>query len=227
MYNRLEIYYKGKYKLYSLGVGSRKMDRVRIIQDPKVIKLLADPVRRELLRLISIQPLTETQLSERLNLKKSSTGYHLQVLREAGLVKIWRTRVGAYGILEKFYKPTADIFIIDWDKVPSSLKRYFLYNHLERLRGMLSTLQLMAEERGREIQINSDELMELAEEVAKTIPEVGRKYQNVEGDMDREMLIIRIYSETLERVLSKEKWRKLIEMVKEAYQIKLEATIND
>ena len=202
------------------------MNRVKIIQDSKVIKLLADPVRREVLRLLSIQPLTETQLSEKLNLKKSSTGYHLQALREAGLIKIWRTRVGTYGILEKFYKPTADFFIIDWDKVPLSLRRYFLYNHLERLRGMLSALQLFAEEEGKEIKINSDELIELAEEVAKTIPEVGRRYQNVESDLDREMLIIRIYSETLRNVLSKEKWRKLIEKIRKPHTIDVEAPIN-
>ena len=188
------------------------MRTIKVIHDPKVIKLLADPIRREILRSISIQPLTETRLSERLNLKKPSIGYHLQALREAGLIKISRRKVGSHGIQEKFYSPTASFFIIDWEKVPSKLRMYFLYNHLERLRGMLSAFQLLAEEKGRKIKVTSEELMELAHEVAKQMPKIGRKYEKTENHIDREMLIIKIYSETLRDVLlAEEKWRELRE----------------
>jgi len=183
------------------------MKAVKIIRDPEVIKVLADPVRREILRLISIKPLTETKLSGRLILSKPSMGHHLQVLRKAGLIRIGRTKVGSYGILEKFYEPTAKLFIEDWEKVPPELRRYFLFRYVERLRGMLSAFQLLAEKQGKSIEIDSDQLLELAQEVARRMPTVGEKHEKTKGRMDREMLIIKIYTETLKDIIAEEKWR--------------------
>jgi DNA-binding transcriptional ArsR family regulator len=183
------------------------MQAVKVIRDPKAIRVLADPVRREILRLISIKPLTETQLSGRLILTKPSTGHHLQVLRKSGLIKIGHTRVGSYGILEKFYEPKAKLFIEDWDKVPPELRRYFLFRYVERLRGMLSAFQLLAEKRGKTIEISSDQLMDLAQEIARRIPTVGEKHEKMNGRLDREMLIIKIYTETLKDIMAKEKWK--------------------
>jgi len=183
------------------------MQAVKVIRDPKTIRVLADPVRREILRLISVKPLTETQLSGRLILTKPSTGHHLQVLRKSGLIKIGHTKVGSYGILEKFYEPKAKLFIEDWDKVPPELRRYFLFRYVERLRGMLSAFQLLAEKQGKTIEINSDQLMELAQEIARRIPTVGEKHERMNGHVDREMLIIRIYTETLKDIIAEKKWK--------------------
>ena len=58
---------------------------VKIVDNPKI---LADPVRREILRLLNIKPQTSTQLAERLNLSKSTVGHHLMVLRRMKLIKI-------------------------------------------------------------------------------------------------------------------------------------------
>jgi len=183
------------------------MKAVKIIRDPEVIKVLADPVRREILRLISIQPLTETKLSGRLILSKPSMGHHLQVLRKAGLIRIGHTKVGSYGILEKFYEPTAKLFIEDWEKVPPELRRYFLFRYVERLRGMLSAFQLLAEKQGKRIKIDSEQLLELAQEVARRMVKVGEKYEKARGRMNRETLIIKIYTETLKDIVSEGKWK--------------------
>jgi DNA-binding transcriptional ArsR family regulator len=184
------------------------MKAVKIIRDPEVIKVLADPVRQEILRLISIQPLTETQLSGRLILTKPSMSHHLQVLRKAGLIKIGRSRVGSYGIVEKFYVPTAKLFIEDWEKVPPELRRYFLLRYVERLRGMLSAFQLLAEKQGKRVEISSSQLLDLAEEIARCMPAVGEKHEKTRGRVNREMLLIKIYTETLKNVIAEEKWKK-------------------
>jgi DNA-binding transcriptional ArsR family regulator len=183
------------------------MQTVKVIRDPEVIKVLADPVRREILRLISIQPLTETKLSGRLILTKPSTGHHLQVLRKAGLIRIERTKVGSYGIVEKFYEPTAKLFIEDWEKVPPEQRRYFLFRYVERLRGMLSAFQLLAEKQGKRIEINSDRLIELAQEIARRMPTIGEKHEKTKGRIDREMLIIEIYTETIKNIITEDKWK--------------------
>ncbi|MEM2875596.1 MAG: winged helix-turn-helix domain-containing protein, partial [Candidatus Bathyarchaeia archaeon] len=95
---------------------------VKIIRDPETIKVIADPVRREMLRLISVQPQTETQLAKKLGLSKPSTWYHLQTLLKVGLIRIADTKVGSHGILEKYYEPTSTLFLEDFDRIPPKLR---------------------------------------------------------------------------------------------------------
>jgi len=180
---------------------------VKIVRDPKIIKLLANPARRELLRLVSAQPQTQTELARKLNISKPSTGHHLQTLLKAGLIKIASTRVGTYGILEKYYEPTYILFLEDFDKIPPELQRYFIHGHIERLRGMLSAFQIM---KGAEqaIEITPDELKELAQEIARQMTSIGERYGQIETEASRENLLIGIYSETFKSIMAGNKWRK-------------------
>lgn len=52
----------------------------------RVFLALANPVRRELLEILSRQPLPAGKLSERFELSRPAVAEHLKVLREAGLV---------------------------------------------------------------------------------------------------------------------------------------------
>jgi predicted transcriptional regulator len=187
---------------------------VKVIRNPETIKVLADLVRRELLRLTADQPQTETQLSEKLNLSKPSTGYHLQTLVKAGLLGISHTKVGSHGILEKYYEPTATLFLEDFESTPPELQRYFIHGHIERLRGMLSAFQIMEGTAAQLAEVTADQLKELAQEIAKQIVRVGEKYEKVETEIGREKLLIRIYSETLETVMAESKWQEFFAAVK-------------
>ncbi|MEM2936064.1 MAG: helix-turn-helix domain-containing protein [Candidatus Bathyarchaeia archaeon] len=181
---------------------------VKVIRDPEIIKVLADPVRREMLRLIAAQPQTETQLAEKLSLSKPSTGYHLQTLLKAGLIRITSTKVGSHGILEKYYEPTSTLFLEDFDKIPPELQRYFIHGHIERLRGMLSAFQIMGEDQGQAIEITPDQLKELAQEIARRMTSIGENYEETETEIGRENLLIKIYSETLKSIMAEGRWRR-------------------
>ena len=183
------------------------MKDAKIIRDPETIKLLADLVRREILRLIAVEPLTQRQLAQKVMIAEPSMSYHLQLLRKAGLITIRSTEVGSHGILEKYYEPTAKLFIEDWENIPTDLRRHFIHSHTERLRGMLSVFQLLAEERGQNIEVSSDEIKELAQTIARRIAMVGEKYEEIETDVDRETLILRIYSKTLRTEMVEGKWK--------------------
>lgn len=52
----------------------------------RVFLALANPVRRELLQILSAGPLAAGELSERFTLSRPAIAEHLTVLREAGLV---------------------------------------------------------------------------------------------------------------------------------------------
>lgn len=181
---------------------------VKIIRDPEIIKVLADPVRREMLRLIAAQPQTETELAKKLSLSKPSTGYHLQTLLKAGLIRITKTKVGSHGILEKYYEPTSTLLLEDFDKIPPELQRYFIHGHIERLRGMLSAFQIMGEAQGQVVEIDPDQLKELAQEIARRMTSIGEKYEQIETEIGRENLLIKIYSETLKSIMAESMWQR-------------------
>lgn len=72
---------------------------------------------------------------------------------------------------------------------------------------MLSVFQLFGKKRGIAINITSDELKELAQEIARQMAKVGKRYEKTGATMNRETLLITIYSETLNEVMTEEKWK--------------------
>ncbi|MGB8390945.1 ArsR/SmtB family transcription factor [Mycobacterium sp.] len=52
----------------------------------RIFLALANPVRRELLEILTRQPLSAGELSDRFELSRPAIAEHLKVLREAGLV---------------------------------------------------------------------------------------------------------------------------------------------
>jgi len=180
---------------------------VRVIYEPTKIKVLSDPVRREILRELRSEPQTQTQLAGKLMLAKPSIRHHLQKLLKARLINITRTQVGSHGILQKYYEPTANLFIVDFEKTPPELQKYFLQSHIERIRGMLSVFQLFGKTKKQIIQITSSKLKALAEEVARHMSSIGKKYEKKGATMNRETLLITIYSEALEEIITGDEWK--------------------
>ena len=197
---------------------------VRVIHQPKIIKVLADPVRREILRQLRHEPQTQTQLARKLNLTKPSMKHHLQLLRKARLVRIARTKAESHGILQKYYEPTSNLFIEDFENTPPYLQKYFLQFHIERLRGMLSVFQLIGKNRGEPINVTSDELKELAHEVARQMAKVGKRYERTEVTLNRETLLIAIYSEALKEVITQSRWKDFFDLIVPTENKILEAT---
>ena len=197
---------------------------VRVIQQPQIIKVLADPVRREILRLLRHEPQTQTQLARELNLSKPSMKYHIQLLRQSRLIKIAYTKVESHGITQKYFEPTSSLFIEDFEKTPVNLQKYFLQLHIERLRGMLSVFQLIGTKRGDAITVTPHELKDLAHEIAKQLATVGKKYEKIGVPLNRETLLVTIYSEALHIVMTETKWKPFFDLFFSAENRVLKAT---
>ena len=180
---------------------------VMVIHEPKIIEVLADPVRREILRQLGREPQTQTQLARKLNLTKPSINHHLRLLHKTRLIRIARTKVESHGIRQKYYEPTSSLFIEDFETTPPRLQKYFLQFHLERLRGMLSVFQIVGKTRGEPIKVTSDELKELAQEIARQMSKVGKRYETTEATINRETLVITNYSEALKEIMTEDKWK--------------------
>ncbi|MDG6222204.1 MAG: winged helix-turn-helix domain-containing protein [Candidatus Bathyarchaeota archaeon] len=184
---------------------------VKIISNPEGIRVLADPVRREILRIIQDEPQTQTQLARELNLSKPSVKHHVQLLLHHQMIKIAFTKIESHGIIQKYFEPTSSLLIEDFEKTPINLQKYFLQFHIERLRGMLSVLQLTGSLKGQLSGLTSKEIKELAQEIAKKIAKVGKKYQKTNCQITREALLIMIYSEAFDQAMSEDMLQSLFE----------------
>ncbi len=77
---------------------------------PEQLKALGDAFRQKVLRLLLEQAATTNQLAEALHAPTSTTAHHLNVLTEAGLTQVVRTRQ-VRAITERYYGCTARTYI--------------------------------------------------------------------------------------------------------------------
>jgi DNA-binding transcriptional ArsR family regulator len=182
-----------------------------VLREPETIDMMSDPMRKEIMRLLSKRSMTETELSELLGITKTSVSYHLKTLKKAGMIKVQRTAIEEHGILQKFYEPTSVHFVVDFEKIPLMVRKHYLDVRMERLRGMLTLFQVVEKSRGRRLVVTPDLLEELAEELARSLAVVGARHEGEETDLERETYLTMLNAEAFLEVLRIEKWRRFFE----------------
>lgn len=173
----------------------------RVISDQKVARMLVDPVKRQILRHLAEEELTQKMLAKRIGIADPSVYYHLKELRAAGLVRVVRREPERHGIVQKFYAAGALYFIVDYAKAPPDLRRYLLAVNLERLRGVFAILNAL---RGPALSPSTVEMEGLADRVAHSLVKVAKEYERRPFKGGRESLIIALYGRALSRVLEKD-----------------------
>jgi len=82
-----------------------------IITNPKIIKLLLDGTRKEIVfKYLVNEPMTVKQLSDAMNRKPGTVLHHVQKLKNAGIIELVETRETPRGIVERYYRATAKEF---------------------------------------------------------------------------------------------------------------------
>ena len=169
-----------------------------VISAPAKAKVLVDPMRREILRLLSGQPMTQNALAEELGLSNTSVAHHLKLLLNIGLVHVQREEKELHGILQKFYETTSLAYFVDTRKLPLDIQRYFMPTNLERVRGILVALGVT---RGEANPVPTKDLEEFARVLESTIAEVAPKYEKLKAS-DREEVIGRVQFEALRYLIA-------------------------
>ena len=77
---------------------------------PEQARLLFEPTRSEIIRLLVERPATTSQLAEVLGRPRGSIGHHLKALEAAGLIRVVRTRK-VRALTEKYYGRVADTYL--------------------------------------------------------------------------------------------------------------------
>ena len=183
-------------------LNKKSKKAIFIVNKPKSIKLLADFTRSEILRLLNKYPMTETQLSGQLGITKAAVGYHLHLLLDTELIYIDRVQAEKHGILQKFYSPIADLFIVDLANTPKNVVRYFIQEQMEHLRGIFSVFKLY----NRISEVSSRSLEKLAVAMLKQLKTVGQKHLEDLATGDSESLKIKIYAEALSDLTKQKEW---------------------
>ena len=97
----------------------RSMKKVSHLQSFDQIKILADPRRMDILRLLMAAPATLTILARAMKKSPAWVQHHILALTAAGLVEIGETRKTGK-VLEKFYRSKADAFLLQEIIMPKS-----------------------------------------------------------------------------------------------------------
>jgi len=119
------------------------MGTVETLTTFEQIKLLSDPRRLAILRLLMAGPATLTHLGQALGEHPAWVRHHIKKLEEAGLVEVSEVKVTS-GVTEKFYRARAGAFLIQEMVLPQDKNRptvIFSGSHdlaIERLAGQLS-----------------------------------------------------------------------------------------
>lgn len=94
-----------------VGLPDYELDDLRIITSTPELKAAFHPLRDQLLELVLERSATVAELAAAVGRPKSSVAYHVDVLVDAGLLKVVRTR-RVRAIQERFYGRTARVFYV-------------------------------------------------------------------------------------------------------------------
>jgi putative molybdopterin biosynthesis protein len=103
------------------------MDSVQTLRAFDRIKLLADPRRMAILRLLMAAPATLTHLAQTLKQSPAWVRHHLKAMEAAGLVELTETRTTGR-ITEKFYRAAAGAFLLQELILPKGRKPAILFS---------------------------------------------------------------------------------------------------
>lgn len=159
------------------------MKLVKIVEEERVAKLLADPMRRAILNILRERPMSEAQLARKLGLTDASVSYHLGILRKAKLLLVESTSLEDHGISQKFYIPSAYLYLPDTARLPLGAARYYLPINIERVRGALSSMSHDG--------YQGSHVDEMGEDLSKALVEVARSHlkEEVEPGMGEQQVI--------------------------------------
>ncbi len=170
---------------------------IKVVAKESEARLLVDPMRREILRLISREALTEKDLSSELGLTAPSIGYHLKSLSDGNLISMVRSKPESHGIVQKWYLADAQAFIVDKEHLPSEIKRYFMPMDIERARGVIASRALFDGEAGPP---STESMERLAQMLCKSIVKTAHGYETRQSDEDPELIIHGLYKEAIKQI---------------------------
>jgi DNA-binding transcriptional ArsR family regulator len=87
-------------------MGNDAIGNIFHIKDRETLKVIADPLRAQIMEALTTEPLTVKQVADRLGLAPSKLYYHVNMLEKFGFIRVVETRQVA-NMLEKTFQAVA------------------------------------------------------------------------------------------------------------------------
>ncbi len=162
------------------------MKPITEIDDPRLIKALAHPLRVRILRVLEKQTASPSDIAARIDAPLGNVSYHVRALERVGLIELDST-APRRGALEHYYKAAGRIRVSDqaWGEVPEIVKAKLVDSALSQV------VDLAANAAGaggfdRETSILSRWSLNLDEEGFRAIAEVTRELIERAREIERE-----------------------------------------
>lgn len=180
------------------------------IDDPRLVKALAHPIRVRILGVLENRSATPRELADELGLPLENVSYHVRTLKNFGFIKLERTRP-VRGAIEHHYRAVARPKITGkaWEGLPDIVKHAMTAANL----GQLSDLVNRAAEQGKFARPEShlsrmpyvlDEqafaeasalLMDTLEQIGRLGAEAGKRIRRGESDPLPAQAIVMLFDE--------------------------------
>jgi DNA-binding transcriptional ArsR family regulator len=108
---------------------------IMVVEDPAAIKLLFSPKYAEIIKLVSAEELSVSDVARKLNVNSGSVHYHMKELEKHGLVKLVREEITG-GVVKKYYRTAAVNLTINASNpksAPAAAEAGFGEEFMERL----------------------------------------------------------------------------------------------
>jgi DNA-binding transcriptional ArsR family regulator len=124
--------------MYGVGDSSsfscpNTVTQITEIDDPRLVKALAHPLRINILRVLQSRVASPSDIATELSAPLGNVSYHVRVLERAGLLKLERTRQRR-GAIEHYYRAVGPVQITDraWAQMPDIVKDAMLSGTLDQ-----------------------------------------------------------------------------------------------
>jgi DNA-binding transcriptional ArsR family regulator len=168
---------------------------VKLIREESQARLIFDPMRREILRLLSRKALTQKELADILDVTAPSVDHHLRALTGGGLISAVKKEPGTHGIVQKWYRANAEAFLVDRDRCRPGIRRYFMPMDIERTRGVVATLSMLK----RDITPSTTYMEGMTRQICTALASSAEHYEGVMRD-DPELTIHALYVDALRKI---------------------------
>jgi DNA-binding transcriptional ArsR family regulator len=100
------------------------MPAITDINDPRLVKALAHPLRVQILRTLEERTASPSELAEELGVPLPNLSYHIRMLVQLDLLKLVKTRPRR-GAIEHYYQAKGKVLLTAkaWDAIPEVVKR--------------------------------------------------------------------------------------------------------
>jgi DNA-binding transcriptional ArsR family regulator len=152
------------------------MEEIYLIKDFETLKVIADPIRNQILEILLNKPQNVKEVADKLGLAPSKLYYHFNMLEKFGFLEVVETRQVS-NLIEKYYQATATYLSID-----PNLLTFNTDEGKESIQSvMAATIDTTREDLLRSLQARSFQLEQGAAEQPRSIT-ISRNLSNLSDE---------------------------------------------